>query len=148
VRDTPQFDRIKRIIDGLGPEYELAAVGLPDPAAREIELLAAGGRDIRKVTPSLEQAALRYGLAAVQRALVEGTGDPTPEQLLAPIAEGAGKQLVLRVANQGNDLAFRALAPSTVADKARHGYDTRMLVRKAYLLRALKAVTWALQRTG
>lgn len=104
-------------------------VTVPPAAEKTIAFLAAGGRDLTTVTPTLRaevDAAVAKGVALVAK----GSPAGTPWQLAA---EAVLRRLRLRVAQGGADASFKPDAASTVKQKG----HSRLFVNTGKLLRDL-----------
>ena len=128
-------------LEEMSKEVSAVPEGLSQASKDKLEHLRLSGRDFFQVTPALEQAAIRYAKAAIQTALVGGKR-LKKEQLWAAMAEGVGKQILLRFENGGNDASFIPLASSTLAQKSHKGQPATIGVATGKLESEMRAAKW------
>lgn len=131
-------------LEQLAKEVELTPVGLTTESIDKLEWLRLSGRDFLAVTPSLQQAMVRYGKASVEQLIMSGR-KYTTSQLLQPMADGGGKHFKLRFTSSGNDASFVPLKPSTLKSKARKGHPLDIGTDEGNLKKNFFQVTWKAQ---
>jgi hypothetical protein len=144
VTVTLRIDQLNAAIanlEALARLVDIVPVGLSEESKTKLEHLRLTGRDFFEVTPALQQSALRFGRAAVEQMIMSGQRY-TVEQLYQPLADGAGKAILLRFSGGGNDASFTPLKASTIKSKSKRGHPSDIGVDSGDLKKNMFAVTW------
>lgn len=144
---TLKIDKLKAAIanlEVLARSVDIVPVGLTEESKVKLEHLRLTGRDFFEVTPALQQSALRFGRVAVEQMIMSGQRY-TVERLLQPLADGAGKAILLRFSGGGNDASFVPLDPDYKASKTRKGQSSDIGVAKGGLKKNMFQVRWKAQ---
>jgi hypothetical protein len=136
------IDTVRATLARLRDAVQLQGVRVqaPEVVAREIGLLAAGGRDVLAPTPTLETEVAR-AIETGLREILRGASAQTPS---LRAGEAVLRRLRLRVAQGGADLQLHPLAPSTARAKG----SNRLLVASGALLRGLSSARVTLTGSG
>lgn len=139
---TPGLDALKAWATGINGRYELQVIPESSDTADKLKWLKDAGRDFFQVTPSMEQAVVRF-LRADLPAVLTGGGNLRAEQTLAKAADAAKATVVLRFENNGNDVqGMTALSPRYLAWKLAKGLPGLIGVAHETLRKAIKNSTF------
>lgn len=142
-----KIDRLKAAIanlEALARSVDIVPVGLTEESKLKLEHLRLTGRDFFEITPALTQSALRFARVPLQQMIISGQRY-TVEQLYQPLAEGAGKAILLRFSSGGNDASFTPLKASTLKSKSKRGRPSDIGVDSGDLKKNMFQVRWKAQ---
>lgn len=131
-------------LEQLSRTVDIVPVGLTEESKTKLEHLRLTGRDFFEVTPNLQAAMVRFGKASVEQLIMSGRRY-TVEQLYQPMANGAGKAILLRFSSGGNDASFTPLKASTIKAKLQKGHPKDVGVDSGDLKKNMFAVRWKAQ---
>lgn len=142
--DLKQLDAYIANLEAMALGASAVPEGLTQESKDKLEHLRLSGRDFFEITPQLALAAIRYAKVKIITLLTSGR-KVSKQELWSAMADGIGKQILLRFSSGGNDASFVPLKSSTLANKSRHGQSSAIGVATGKLLDNMRAAKWRVE---
>jgi hypothetical protein len=141
---SDRLTRLRSDLEQIGGSYRLEIDGLSAKSETKLGRLDSSGRPfLRLGTSAVRDAVLRF-----VRAQFSPRSMPTGREFQAAVRDEGGRAVktvvLLRFREQGNDVRLRPLDPDYRRWKSKHGYDTRIGIKRGDLLADLQAAEFRL----